>query len=162
MRGHPFYKKNLPSHLSLALPSMSPKLNQQGLLKQNVHKLRPIYDTPARRVDGFMTFDDNSLISAKPQSTSTNIESTTLNRTDGKGDSCGVYNSIDAVEKLLSEEEIDEIMTLPTMTGFYFDRKTQSMKVSNTIRKNYKIDVNMSINELTKECQERENQLYER
>lgn len=141
-----------------------------------MHKIRPIYDTPAKRVQGFNSFDDNSLISFPCGNnggipTATSIKEAeqepATNHHDRDNDEClgynngKVYNSIDAVEKLLSQDEIDEMSDFPIMSGVYFDRKTQTMKLSNSLRR-ISVDASKELSQLIKEQQTREARLLEK
>ena len=52
---------------------------------------------------------------------------------------------VNIVEKLLSEEELEEIAEFPSMPGAYFDRETQKMVMAPTLRDNWLVDTRMNL-----------------
>jgi len=69
---------------------------------------------------------------------------------------------MDAVESILSNEEILELSSFPSFPGTYYDRNTQKLCISKSIRSNYEIDINLSLKELIKRCNKKEEKLFEK
>jgi hypothetical protein len=168
------------------------QLKQKGLKKSNVHKLRPIYDKPSSMLaekaiknnqnmlnssfdESKIEIYDNESLLSKPQNHNKSIDNlsnpiaskTIMTHSSSLYDKHvtrkSSYSSIDAVINLLSSEEIDEISMIPSsLSGTYFDRKTQKLCLSKSMRSNYDIDPSCSLDILIEKYRQKEEVLFEK
>jgi len=145
------------------------QLEHQQLLRAGVHKLRPIVDRDKGPAADASLSDGGSLLSRarrRPHASSEDPKEggdRAAFRHDGSDSVPPACESADAVERLLSADEVEEFAEMPTLPGTYFDRRTQTLRLSSRQRaSNWTVNTSLSLNQLVAQCKSNEEKCQQR